>query len=106
VHHQRAALAALQDTAHLEATVANNRVGMAYLERLCQELGLTYVPSQANFMLVDVGRPAGPVFEGLMARGVIVRPMVGAGRPTCIRVTIGTPAEMDRLAVALRQVLA
>ncbi len=102
---QAAALAALYDSGHLAATAANNRSGMAYLEALCHELGLAYVPSQANFLLIDLGTPAGPVFEALMQRGVIVRPMAGAGRPTCIRVTVGTPPELERFAAALKEVL-
>ncbi|HWI65747.1 MAG TPA: histidinol-phosphate transaminase [Symbiobacteriaceae bacterium] len=102
---QMAALAALQDGAHLDATVSNNKAGKAFLAHLCEELELPYVPSQANFVLIDLGRPAGPVYEALLRQGVIVRPMAGSGRPTCIRVTIGTPGEMERFAVALRVVL-
>jgi histidinol-phosphate aminotransferase len=102
---QAAALAALHDTAHLAATVANNREGMWSATELCKELGLPFTPSQANFVLIDVGRPAGEVFQALLRKGVIVRPMAGSGRPTSIRVTIGTPREMERFAAALREVL-
>jgi histidinol-phosphate aminotransferase len=102
---QAAALAALRDGHHLEETTANNRAGKAYLTRLCEELGLAYVPSQANFLLIDLGRPAGPVFDHMTREGVIVRPLAGAGRPTCIRVTVGTPRENERFALALRSAL-
>jgi len=103
---QGAALAALNDEAHLQATVANNRVGKAFLAALCEELGLAYIPSQANFMLIDLGRPAGPVFDAMLRQGVIVRPMGGAGRPNSIRVTVGSPRELERFATALRSALA
>lgn len=102
---QCAALAALQDTAHLTATIDNNRVGKAFLTGLCAELGLCCIPSQANFLFIDLGRPAVPVYEALLRRGVIVRPMAGAGRPTCIRVTVGTPRENEQFASALREEL-
>ncbi|HWI51191.1 MAG TPA: histidinol-phosphate transaminase [Symbiobacteriaceae bacterium] len=102
---QMAALAALQDTAHLAATVENNRLGKRFLEQLSESMGLHYVPSEANFVLVDLGRPAAPVFEAMLRQGVVVRPMGGAGRPTCIRVTVGTPAELLRFAEALRAAL-
>lgn len=103
---QAGALAALRDAAHLQATVANNREGKAFLAALCDELGLSYVPTQGNFVLVDVGRPGAEVYEALLRQGVVVRPMAGAGRPTCIRVSIGTPGEMERFSSALRVVLA
>jgi histidinol-phosphate aminotransferase len=52
--------------------------------------------------MIDLGRPAGPVCEGLLRAGVIVRPGTGFGRPTCIRVTVGTPEQNHRFATALR----
>lgn len=102
---QAAALAALQDREHLAATLANNRHGKAFLVQLCGELGLKYIPSQANFLMIDLGRPAGPVCEGLLLAGVIVRPGAGFGRPNCIRVTIGTPEQNRRFATALQGVM-
>lgn len=102
---QAAALAALQDTAHLQRTVANNRQGKAYLTAMCDKLGLHYIPSQGNFLMIDVGRPAGEVFEALLRQGVIVRPGTGFGRPTFIRVSIGTPQENERFTAALRTAL-
>lgn len=103
---QTAALAALADGDHLAATLANNREGKAYLESVCRELGLSFIPSQGNFLMIDLGRPAMPVFEALLQTGVIVRPCGGLGRPTWIRVTVGTPGENGVFAAALRQVLA
>ncbi len=102
---QAAALAALGDTDHLAASVATNREGKTFLYRLCDDLGLRYVPSYGNFVLIDLGREAEPVFEALLRRGVIVRPCGGFGRPTCIRVTVGKPEENGLLAETLTGVL-
>lgn len=102
---QAAAEAALADTAHLQATLANNEAGRAYLEAAFDRLGLAYVRSYANFILVDLGQPATPIFEALLRRGVIVRPGDGFGRPTCLRVSIGTPAGNRRCVTALRAAL-
>jgi histidinol-phosphate aminotransferase len=98
------ALAALDDDAHVERTLAANRAGMAYLVAAFGELGLTHVPSQANFVLVRVGDGA-RTYDALLRRGVIVRPMGGYGLPEHVRVTVGTRAENERLIAALRAVL-
>jgi histidinol-phosphate aminotransferase len=100
-----AGLAALDDTGHLERTKALTREGKAFIYSLCDRLGLTYVPTQANFVLIDVGRPASQVFDGLMRRGVLVRPCASFGLPNHIRVTVGTPAENQRFAAALETVV-
>lgn len=102
---QVAALAALHDSAHLAATVVNNRDGMSALIAACDRLGLGYIPSQGNFLMIDLYRPAHPVFEGLLRRGVIVRPCEGMGRPTYLRVTVGKPEENRRFVAALEEVL-
>jgi histidinol-phosphate aminotransferase len=99
------ALAALDDDAHVERTLAVNRAGMAFLVRAFDLLGLAHVPSAANFVLVRVGDGA-RVYEALLRRGVIVRPMGGYGFPEHVRVTVGTAAENERLVAALRAVLA
>jgi histidinol-phosphate aminotransferase len=101
---QAAALAALGDHEHVERSLAVNAAGKARLYRLCDELGLAYVPSEGNFVLVDLGRPAQPVYEAMLRQGVIVRP--GFGLPNHVRITLGTEAEMDRLEAALRKALA
>lgn len=102
---QAAALAALQDEAHLAESLTLVRAGRAYLAEACRELGLSPIPSEANFLMIDLDRPAQPVFEALLRLGVIVRPCGGFGRPTCIRVTVGRPAANERFVAALRQVL-
>ncbi|MFO7173170.1 MAG: histidinol-phosphate transaminase [Bacillota bacterium] len=102
---QAAAEAALADAEHLRRSVALAREGREFLYGLCRELGLRHWPSEANFVLIDLGRPAAPVHEALLRRGVIVRPAASFGLPTCIRVTVGTPEQNQRFAAALRAVL-
>ena len=99
-----AAEAALDDREHVERTLALNREGMAYLTHEFDRLGLPWVPSNANFILVRVGRGA-RVYEALLRLGVIVRPMDGYGFPDHLRVTVGLPDENVRCIRALETVL-
>lgn len=101
---QVAALAAIDDDAHVERTRANNREGLAFLRASCERLGRPYVPSWANFLLIDVGEGA-RVYEALLRLGVIVRPMDVYGLPRHLRVTVGTPAENQRFVDGLTAVL-
>jgi len=101
---QVGALAALDDTAHVERTLATNREGLAYLEDALVRLGLEFVPSQANFLLVRVGRGV-DVYDALLRRGVITRPMDAYGFPEHLRVTVGLPEENQRFVAALAAVL-
>jgi histidinol-phosphate aminotransferase len=100
-----AASAALADRAHVEAVAALNRSGIERLTQGCRALGAFVVPSAANFILVDLGRPAGPIYESLLRAGVIVRPMGGYGLPNCLRITTGTRAQDERCLSALRAAL-
>jgi histidinol-phosphate aminotransferase len=101
---QVAALAALDDDAHVARTKQCNREGMAYLREHCTRLGLEYVPSWANFLLIRVGNGK-RVYEALLRDGVIVRPMTVYGFPEHVRVTIGTAEENARCVDALEHVL-
>ena len=103
---QAAAEAVLDDEAYLRASFENNRAGKAYLGEALDRLGLRHLPSQANFIFVDLGRPAAEVAERLFAQGVIIRPGAMWGLPTWARVTVGTPAENARLVEALSGALA
>jgi histidinol-phosphate aminotransferase len=100
---QAAALAALSDTEHVKRSRELNQRERARLTRELGLLGLRVVPSQANFVYVDVGRPARPIYDGLLRRGVIVRPF--GALPESLRVTVGTEAENDRFLAALREVM-
>jgi histidinol-phosphate aminotransferase len=101
---QVAAVAALDDTEHIKNTLRVNADGMAYLEREFKRLGIKYVPSHANFILAEVG-DGRMVFDQLLRRGVIVRPVGGYGLPHHVRISVGLEEENRRLIAALEQVL-
>jgi histidinol-phosphate aminotransferase len=101
-----AACAALRDEGHLARAVEVNRQGLRQLTAGLQRLGLSWIPSVGNFVAVDLGRPAAPVYEGLLRQGVIVRPVAGYGMPDHLRVSVGLEAENRRFLAALEQVLA
>lgn len=101
---QAGALVALDDADHVQRTRKNNRAGLEYLAAEFRRLGLHFVPSAANFMMVRVGDGRG-VFEALQLAGVIVRPMGGYGLPQWIRISVGTPNENQRCVQALQAAL-
>ena len=103
---QVAALASLDDPAHVQKGVEVNRKGMATLCEALGELGLAWIESVGNFLTVDFGKPAEPIFQALLQEGVIVRPIAGYGLPNHPRITIGTATENARCITALRKVLA
>jgi histidinol-phosphate aminotransferase len=103
---QVAALAALQDEAHVLECLRMIEAGRHYLSDEFSAMGVRYTPSRANFILVDVGRSGADVFNWLLKEGVIVRPMASFGMDSCLRVTVGTPEENRRLVKALKKVLA
>lgn len=102
---EAAAIAALQDEAHIGKTVENNRYGAQWLSKKLTEMGLRPVPTYANFIFVDVGEDAAALGKRIQAEGVIVRPMTAWGISTAIRVTIGTPEQNERFVTALAKVL-
>jgi histidinol-phosphate aminotransferase len=103
---QAAALAALDDEAHTLECVRMIEAGRHFLYDGFKHLGLRYVPSRANFVLVDVGRNASVIYQKLLREGVIVRPMTSFGMETTLRVSVGTPEENRRLIKALQLALA
>ncbi|RKH17665.1 histidinol-phosphate transaminase [Corallococcus sp. CA047B] len=102
---QAAGMAALDDTEHVRQTRENNHAGLRFYEQELPKLGVTLSQSHANFVFVDCHRPAGAVYEQLLRRGVIVRPMAGNGFPTCLRISVGTPSENARCVSALKEIL-
>ncbi|MFM2467163.1 histidinol-phosphate transaminase [Paraburkholderia sp. RL17-368-BIF-A] len=106
---QAAAIAALNDQAFLEKTAALNAQGYRRLTEAFDKLGLEYVPSDGNFVLVRVGNDdaaGNRVNLELLKQGVIVRPVGNYGLPQWLRVTIGLPQENEAFIAALEKTLA
>ena len=100
-----AAAAALSDDDHLQRTVALNSEGLVMLAEAMVKRGLAYIPSVGNFIAIDVGRSALPVYDALLREGVIVRPIANYGLPNHLRVTVGTARENQVFLAALDRVL-
>jgi histidinol-phosphate aminotransferase len=101
---QTAAIAALDDTKHVNKTKEINKSGLAYLMKEFDRLGLEYIPSNVNFILVKVGN-GDLVFKELQKLGVIIRPMGGYKLPEWIRITVGLPQENQKCINSLETVL-
>lgn len=101
---QAAALAAMNDTGHVSQTLATNNAGLAFYEQAFTERNLEFVPSVANFILVNVGDGDG-LFQKMLEKGVIVRAMRGYKLPEWVRISIGTQEENERCIEVLDQVL-
>ena len=102
---QVAAIASIDDEAEIARRRAVNTEGLVRLESLLREHGLEPVPSVGNFLYVETGTDAGELFDQLLHEGIIVRPLAGFGSPTAIRISVGTPEELDVLAEVLGRVL-
>ncbi len=105
---QAGALAALDDLDFVHASVECNETGRNALEAglmAMSDMGVRWVPSQTNFLLVEMPCDAGPVYDAMLRQGVIVRPMAPYGLPKHLRITIGTPTEVERCVGALRAAL-
>jgi len=102
---QAAGLAALDDEAHVASSREHNTRELAYLQERLAARGVRFVPSVANFVLVDTGLDGDEVFSRLLHDGVIVRPMRAYNLPTCIRVSVGLRDENDRFLAALDRAL-
>jgi histidinol-phosphate aminotransferase len=102
---QAGALAALADQAHMRASVAATLRELERVQRALRVLGLWSAPTAANFVLLRLPLPALPVYEQLLRHGVIVRPLGGYGLDQYLRVSIGLPADNDRLLSVLPRVL-
>jgi histidinol-phosphate aminotransferase len=99
---QAGAIAAVGDETWIQKCRDSNSAGLAHLSNGLDALGLEYVPSVGNFLLVKVGQGQ-DCFRFLQERGVIVRPVGPYGLPEWIRVTVGTLAQNERLLSLLEQ---
>ena len=102
---QIAGIAALEDHEHVTKTVENNRKGLNFLAAVFEQVGAKPCESFANFIYADLGRPARPIFQALLERGVITRPGDVLGNPTCLRVSVGTEEEMNIFAEKLLEIM-
>jgi histidinol-phosphate aminotransferase len=102
---QEAALAALDDDDHLQRSRHLNQQGMEQLKQAFDRLGLSYLPSMGNFLCVQMDRPGLSVFQALLHRGIIVRPVDNYGLPNYLRVTVGSESENSLFIDGLKEVL-
>ncbi|MDB6063995.1 MAG: hisC [Pedosphaera sp.] len=101
---QAGALAALDDDEHVRKTRLNNAQGLLGLTQAFQQMGLEFIPSGGNFILVRVG-DGQRVFNELQKQGIIVRPMGGYDLPEWIRISVGTAEENNRCLAGLKKVI-
>ncbi|MBI5848758.1 MAG: histidinol-phosphate transaminase [Nitrospirae bacterium] len=97
---QKAALAALRDTAHVANSRKTNNEGREYLYQQLAALNISFVPTEANFIYIPIADAVG-LNNSMMKKGVITRPM----GPRAIRVTIGLPEENRRFIEAFKEVI-
>ena len=102
---QAAACAALNDTDYLEKTVSLIHREIDFLYAALSDIGVSYVPSQSNFILIEVKGGADKVFKSMLKKGVIVRSMSSYGYPDHIRVNAGLHEENVRFVNALEETL-
>jgi histidinol-phosphate aminotransferase len=102
---QVAAVAALNDEDHAIRSIQLVYEGKRYLYRELGRMGLSYVPSQANFIFIDFERDSGEIFQALLKQGIIIRPGKVWGYPTFARVTIGRTEDNRRFIKALTKIL-
>jgi histidinol-phosphate aminotransferase len=103
---QAAAIAALEDPDFVQKGLDHNREELTRIQISVESMGLTVTPSFTNFILIDLGGRSGQdIYEGLMKRGVIVRPMAPYGLPQTIRVTAGLKEENDMFISALKEII-
>lgn len=96
-----AAAAVLKDRRYLEKSVECNANGMKQLEAGLEALGISYIASKGNFIAFDTGSDGASVYQELLQRGVIVRPLGNYGMPSYLRVSIGLESENARFLLAL-----
>jgi histidinol-phosphate aminotransferase len=102
-----AALGAMRDEEFLRRTVELNRESLLYFHAQFEQLGLRFVPSLANFVMIDfqTADRVDRIFNGLLQRGVITRPLRAFGLPHCLRISTGTEEQNRRCIEALHKVL-
>jgi histidinol-phosphate aminotransferase len=100
-----AGLAALEDHDHVRRSLEVNAAGLDLLSKEFKRMGLDYWPSQGNFYLVKVPKDAKLIYEAMLRKGVIIRPVTPYGLKDCLRITVGTEAENRRLIQSFEKAL-
>lgn len=100
-----AALAALDDHEHVRRSLEVNSAGLDYLAKEFNRMGIEYWPSQGNFYLVRVTKDAKQIYEAMLRKGVIIRPVTPYGIKDSLRVTIGTESENRRMVDSFEKTL-
>ena len=103
---EKAGKAALNDKEFLEKSIEINEKGKKYLYNEFERMGLEYIPTSANFILVNIEASSNKVFQKMLEKGVIVRSGKPLGYPGHLRVTIGLPEQNEKLIKVLEEVLA
>jgi len=101
---QVAALASLDDKEHYKKVLETNQEGKRYLYKELIKIGLFYVPTETNFIFIDLKKDSKDIFEKLLKKGVIIRPGETWGCPNFIRVTIRTAYENEKFIKALKEI--
>ncbi|WP_366141291.1 histidinol-phosphate transaminase [uncultured Rossellomorea sp.] len=102
---QKSAIIAIEDQAFIRECTHKNEQGRLFLEGEFDRLGVSYFPSQSNFIMVDTGLNGDMVSYELVKRGLVVRSGTLLGYPTTVRVTIGTEEDNKRFIQALEDIL-
>lgn len=102
---QAGALAALDDDEFVRQTIAANRAGRQQYYQAFKRLGIRYYPSQTNFIFFEVDRPGVEIYQAMLRRGVIIRPLTSQGLTHHLRISVGTAGENERAIAALEQAL-
>jgi len=98
---QKAALTALDDQEFIQSCYEKNKQEMKKYVEFCERYQFDYFPSQANFILMDLKKPGGQIFDYLLSKGFITRNGEALGFPTSIRITLGTPEQNDKIIAEL-----
>ncbi len=102
---QAGGIAALDDLEHVRTARETAIRGLQYLEQELPALGVQVPKSHANFVFAEFGRSAKPIYEQLLRKGIITRPLPSYGFPNALRISVGLGSQNERLVAALKQVL-
>ncbi len=101
---QIAAVEALRDEAHVQKTQEITESGKRFFYESFEKMSVFYIPSETNFVTIDVKTDAQKVADELKKRNVVVRPLTTYGKPTFLRVTVGTPEQNKKFIEVIRQI--